>query len=361
MNIGNDKMTKHLKQTWPAPDEDYLRYNVPDEAMHLYKEEGDKQTFVYSMPDEMLEIIKQIDYEPMVKEDVQEAVDEYLNSIKYTGIDEYGETEYEFAEEDGDDSPMFKYSGELSGYFQPLDRTLELPLFNQEIFTVDFVRHIQLFLKKEYPLWRLRICGTQKDGEEDMIIYPEVVWVGKAQSPPDDLETNLKSWSERINAIRKDDRGPLTRQLEYLKKKLPLAVKQLAEQLKQKDLKPFVVVAAFNGIQGDNTQHCIWMLQIENYITLGPSSPENIGSGERFHVTPEGKMYKGKGRISLGNYYLYQKSFPIDRNVENYHFVISGYGSGGGGREKPDGREWKFQLDAKDIITDAELQKQAKK
>lgn len=356
MNSKNDKSTDFLKQIWPAANEDSMRYNVPNEVMHLYEDEdlGDCK-FVYCVREDMVDLIKEIGYELGVKEDIQEAVDEYLKSINYSGVNEFGETVYEF-DNDNYSAPDFLYAGESMNYYEPLDRTVIHDLRHESIYTIDFVRVIQNFLKKEFPLWRLHIFPERNNGEEGLMIYPEVVRVGKKQCPPDDLEVEIEAWQKKIFDIREKERGPRRRQLEYLKPRLTKAASQLTEQLQQENPKPFVVIAAFDNWEGCFNDSCFWMLQNGSKHNLDVSFPEDVGTGDRFYTTLKGKFLFKENDSPNTVYHLYQEVFSSKNDAEQYEFEVSGRKITNGDIE-PDGRKWTFHIEARDIIADAELRK----
>lgn len=123
-----------------------------------------------------------------------EDIGRYLETANFPVVNEFGETLF--------DEDIFRWRGEVSGEFSPIDRTLETPLMDPVMFTAEYVRHVQQTLLTQFPSWRLHVVGTNLDGEQSLMIYGDAVRVGNTLCPPADLQIELDHWRDEIETIR---------------------------------------------------------------------------------------------------------------------------------------------------------------
>lgn len=179
----------------------------------------------------------------------------------------------------------FMFSGEVMGSLDAFDRTLETPLIIPDAITSSFIRHLQQTLLVKFPLWRVHVVGTHCDGEESIMVYPEVVCVGKLQCPPRDLEASLSIWRRQTNQIREKAKGPARRQFQYVKERLPRSIEQIQKH------PPVALVAVFDNWRGEGGCFSAWILQDDDYLTCYPISPDDLSHTAQFmSVTSGGEV-----------------------------------------------------------------------
>lgn len=296
---------------------DYLRWPAADDDAH------------YNASPEIFD-------DEEIKGAAFEHIGRFLKSVDYPLVNVFGRTIF--------DEEIFAWRGEVSGCFSPIDRTLETPVMEPEMFTVEYVHHVQETLLRDYPLWRLHAVGTRIDGESSLMIYPDAVRVGETLCPPADLSSELNRWRNETLAIRESSRGPQLRQFMYVKERLPGVVEKLKEQ-------PVAYVAAFDNCCGDRDLHSAWFLQRDHYEFM-PTIPEGVGQGDFFGVDAEGRVPVPFGPTRL--YCLCQWTFPP---AETHEIIFREFVWKDNQVElKKDSKaEWRFQIRRAEILKDEEL------
>lgn len=130
------------------------------------------------------------------------------------------------------------YRGEVDGSFQPLDRTLETPLSNSRLFTLNVVQKIQRTLRDSAPDWRVQVCGTEALHEPSLMIYSDAIVVGSIQPDEASLPDTLERWRQQIGSLRDSTIGVDERRYQFFLNRIPT----LQERLRQERV---VVAAAF--------------------------------------------------------------------------------------------------------------------
>jgi hypothetical protein len=295
---------------WPGPDDYDAKYNAsPD----IYDEDE-------------------------IKVAAYEDIDRYLKTVDFPTVNVFGETVF--------DDDIFRWRGEVAGEFSPTDRTLETPVMDPAMFTVEYVNHVQQTLLRRYPLWRLHVVGTNLDGEPSLMIYSDAVRVGSTLCPSADLQSELTNWQNQIETIRDRSYGARLRQFLVVKQRLPKLIDKLTEQ-------PVVYVAAFDNWRGEHNCQSFWFLQKDSH-DFRPAFPKERGTGDTFDVDSEGRVPLPTN--SARSCYLCQWTFPtaeireivfrefdFDRTVSRY--VV-----------KNDSKaEWRFPIIAEFVLKDADL------
>lgn len=322
-----------LRRRWPTAYDKMLRYNAPRNGISLYRNlydvrvKKDPYTYFSTIPRPLA-----IWNDGCVSEDAEKFAGQFLESSSVPRHDIYGELAL--------DRIRFKYSGELMGVGLQIDRTLETPVMIPDAITVEFIRHLQNTLLVAEPLWRVQIVGTQRDGEESVMVYPQVVCVGKVQCPPNDLETSLAKWRQETNATREKELGPARRQFQYVKSRLPELISQIRKY------PPVVFAAAFDNYEGDRNRVHVWTLQVRRR-TFIPESPKGGGHAVQFkHVTSTGKVVFDvfDRRVRYG---IHSWVFPRRKARPPFTVVMQDY----------DTKEvvGKLKVRPKDVVTDEEL------
>lgn len=351
LNYESNTFMKH--NSWPSADEEMIRYNAQyEDGIEIVEElsgngpDKDPYSYFYSMPKLML---KDIEYESLVEDDAAEVFLEYLKSIDYDFFDENLENYYE------SDDKVFVPNGEYLNLMDPLDRTLKTPVVDETIFTIEFVRHLQQTLLKEYPLWRLHVHEKYPEKVKGLTIYPDVVVAGEKQSPPEDLDGVLSNWRHYIFDSREKERGPRRRQTAEIRRRLPQSIERLKKQLNHPDAEPFVMIAAFDNWRGNENLISLWSLgtkELKGLIIHLPSNEDVVGSSNGCHwVTIDGSL---KTLFEEGDYRLEQFLFSKKYLQGKYEFLLSEYINEGGTRIST-GNKWKVCITPNEILSDKEL------
>lgn len=262
----------------------------------------------------------------------------YLKTVDFPMVNVFEETLF--------DEDIFRWRGEVSGEFSPIDRTLETPVMEPTMFTAGYVRHVQQTLFRRYPLWRLHVVGTKLDGEQSLMIYSDAVRIGDALCSPADMQFELARWRNEIESIRDNSYGARLRQFLVVRERLPELIEKLNEQ-------SVVYVAAFDNWEGERDSQSVWFLQKDNEDFM-PQLPDDPGQGDYFDVDHEGRV---PGSVNSDRFcYLCQWVFPFADSYEivfrefKFDRTISRY------VVKEDSEaEWRFQISATDVLKDADL------
>lgn len=330
----------------PTTDEDMFGERDPtvdwDDALPT-KEEAEamlaEYTLVYSAPAPLpYDVGKHFDSDDNVKEELLKVIPAYLESAKIPLFDEYGHNYF--------DHEPFSFRGEVSGHFEPLDRTIEIPLLNPDIFTPGMVRHIQATVLQKYPLWRIQVVATTRDGERSLTIYSDVVRFGDTLAPPAEFGSTVTSWQEQIRRIREPVEGPKRRQALYVRSLLPDVLPTVPEN-------GAALIAVFDNWRGNYEKSSVWIAYdgsdySYNWSLRLPSSVEssksldNLGHGGEFFADFQGHISKSKGdmRFNILNYIV-----PFEDELE---LSIE---------HKEEKSTQQFTIRRSEAITDAELKR----
>ena len=265
-----------------------------------------------------------------VKGELLDSVGEFLKQSGFPTHDVFGSENF--------DSGIFKYSGEIMGLFDPIDRTIETPVVDPEMFTPDYVRHVQSTVLQKFPLFRLEVVGTSREGEEGLYIYPEAVCVGSRQCPPGDLTAELSDWIRKTVAIREKSVGPRRRQLRHA---LDLARTRLPEL---KDSPDMLFLAASDNWRGESDTWSLWVLQPWR-STYGIESFERAGTGDSFQLDEEMRVVPNRTR-KVTDWKLVQHTFPPQPDSEELEIEIE---------EFKGPRKVTFQLKRSEFLSDSQL------
>lgn len=236
----------------------------------------------------------------------------------------------------------FKFRGELEGMFDPWDRTLEMPVTAVALFSIEFVRHVQATFLKEWPLWRLHLCGTRSEGEESIFIYPDVVCVGEVQCPPANLESELGAWQDRTAKIRDGYYGCKARQWRWVLRQLPALLARPVES----DAR---TVASFDNWQGEFDVYNIWVLQRGFYVDIStPDDCDDIGVTYAFFVDSTGT----KCNPSRDGEYFSVVQYTVPKNSGRATLALL--------RDR-DGQRWEIAIEPAAVITDEALKLEAER
>lgn len=329
-----------------------IRYNAQEEdgveiieALSGKAPEKDPYSYFFSIPKLML---RDIEYESSIDDEAADVFREYLKSIDYDFVDENLDNHYD------SDKNLFTCSGDHLSIPDPLDRTLQTPAVDETIFTTDFVRHLQDTLLTKYPLWRLDVHSLYFEKIEGLTIYPEFVVLDKIQSPPEDLDELLSFWRQIVCNSREKERGPHRRQIHEIKQRLPQALERLKKHLDRTDAEPFVMMAAFQSMIGENNHVSFWgLLRVKKLNSLDLNySRLNVGLGHFFYVTADGLLTKVYNEAFAK---LVKFNFKMDEEASAYDFRMMEYEHEVNGDRKPTGQEWPVHLNSEEIRSDIEL------
>jgi hypothetical protein len=137
--------------------------------------------------------------------------------------------------------------------YEPMDRSIYLPVFEHLFISKRTIRYIQTFLRK-HKLWRVQLgadyCGLPNDlsPESAVLVYPNEVMYFDARRH---RLASLEEWHKRCEQIFQTNHRRAVDQLDYLKQKLA--------QLKWRPLPPFCVLATTRI--GRSMNHYVWTLQ----------------------------------------------------------------------------------------------------
>lgn len=261
------------------PDYDYrIRWNMPRNSRRArFKDEksGDFQ-HIFGRP--RVPRLKPSE-EGLVKWDIEETIIRLFDELKIETVDYLGKNLWREEE-------SMAFSGEVSGFFSPFDRSIEIPLMDPQMFPPAMLRGIQQFLIDRYPDWRVALLGNAKRGEPYAVIYSDAIRFGELLCPPQDFETTAREWQAKIEAIRDTRDGAEKRRWFLAKSKVPA----LAEAARQNGA---AFLAAFPTIYEGQPQISVYLLlwRSEYDIDWAPLKCESCGSIET--VTATGEVFHG--------------------------------------------------------------------
>ena len=136
---------------------------------------------------------------------------------------------------------------------------------------------IQALLAKEYPLWRVRIPGTNPSTA--ILIYPESIRFGS-------LDPNINP---------KDAFDQIIQMETALSNKPPILAEQrkeirerLATILSGEEIKHPIVCGQFDNNEGDYSKAAIWILSPRKFYSMHVFYPDGVGQGGFYNVKPDG-------------------------------------------------------------------------
>jgi hypothetical protein len=292
------EVTSEPMRQYPPADDQMNLYNArpgigQDVWATFYPDQAGKDPYTYintvPEPEEVYE-------DEDVKSDAARLLRGYLESIGFPLVNDYGESLL--------DERAFAYRGEVNGFFEAIDRTMETPVSDPAMFTTEYIRHIQTTLLKKHPLWRLRIVGTWREGESSIMVYPDAVCVGDKCCPPCDLDEQLALWRRTTMDMRDKKNGRRLRQLRVARQFLKTRFSQIESA-------PVVIVAAFDNCHGDPSKHSFWVLYRPGKIEYDLYSHRSIGGGTSLRISETGdvvSVYEKK----RSKYRMIEHAIPAD-------------------------------------------------
>jgi hypothetical protein len=239
------------------------------------------------------------------------------------------------------DTDEIKRSREVVGLIDDWDRTLEVPIVILAMFTPDYVRHVQKTVLREYPLWRLCLVGTKRDGEESLMIYPEAVCIGNVRCPPGNLETELCAWRERMAQIRDRHGGCRTRQWRYVFRALPVV-------LTSDETVTVKGISAFDNWEGDFDVCNVWVVQRGYYARISRADDVKGVAVTPVFINVDAAGAKCRASRDANYFSVVQYTFPKASGRDSLILC-----------RKFDGQRWEIPIDARAIITDEQLKAEA--
>jgi hypothetical protein len=205
----------------------------------------------------------------------------YFSSHGFPEEDEFGDFQYG------------EHAARFSGWYfdEPMDRTIETPLSDPAMYSVELVRHVREEFLAVWPLWRIRVCSdtwylpVEEAPTRDLMIYPDSLWAAERRCPPNDLAQTLDEWIEWHQTLREQRLGPKRRQFRC-------ARAAGAELFPVLERKPFVVVAAFDNHESNLERNTVWILHRApfNEYTFGENEAAH---GREFALRKDGTTHRG--------------------------------------------------------------------
>ncbi|MGC3972250.1 MAG: hypothetical protein QM775_34400 [Pirellulales bacterium] len=132
------------------------------------------------------------------------------------------------------------------------DRTMCFFVGDLDAFTPPFIHTLQSQVLGEFPLWRLE---AQFEGHS-IGVYPDAVWLGDqlVVGNCDEAHPAYKNWLSKAAFDREQSYGPLSRQLAYVKRRLP-------EASAQARVVGHAVLGVFDRYRADCSFRALWVLQ----------------------------------------------------------------------------------------------------
>ncbi len=179
------------------------------------------------------------------------------------------------------------------------DRTLGFCFLEPDDCTFELVNQIQALLAKEYPLWRVRIPGTNPSTA--ILIYPESIRFGS-------LDPNINP---------KDAFDQIIQMETALSNKPPILAEQrkelrasLAAILSGDKIKHQIVCGQFDNYEGDYSRAAIWILSQRKFYSLHVFNPDGVGRGGFYNVKPDGDF--GHHVDEKSPYWIQEFIFPTN-------------------------------------------------
>jgi hypothetical protein len=184
------------------------------------------------------------------------------------------------------------------------DRTLGFCFLEPDDCTFELVNQIQALLAKEYPLWRVRIPGTNPSTA--ILIYPESIRFGS-------LDPNINP---------KDAFDQIIQMETALSNKPPILAEQrkeiresLATILSGEEIKHPIVCGQFDNNEGDYSKAAIWILSPRKFYSIHVFYPDGVGQGGFYNVKPDGDF--GYHVDKKSPYWIQIFIFPISNHPKS--------------------------------------------
>jgi len=345
MNDSNsgESPTTPLAQ-YPSGMDDTVLYNVPDDTIHFMR-----IWFAFARERD-IRIVKTVSDPPPLFEEEGYAAEEagyecvkaYFEKIGRSNLDELNVEIFagiNFVCKGGEDVG------------RAVDRTLEFPLMDPEVFTKDFITNLQTSYLAQRPLWRMLVVPSP--GEDPLTIYPDAVRLGDVLCPPADLDQTISAWKERVlrqRAPKLAAEEKEIRQFRYLKRVVPQLVGRLKET-------PLIFAAVFEDSgEYEGYEYSVATLVNEPSRDYYAIAPERTSSSRNYPVFEDGSIGEYGGHWGHSPFRLLQWSLP---KVESPTLVVAeghDYTSDDVG-VIPGGRQWSLQITPETVITHAELER----
>lgn len=279
------------------PDYDYrTRWNMPRNSRRArWKDEcPDDFRHVFGRP----RIPRLEPYEEgQVKSDIAETVTRFLEELAIETVDYRGRKNWRGTEDMG-------YSGEVSGYFSPFDRSIEIPLIEPQMFPPTMLRGIQQCLIDYHPDWRVAILGNANHGEPYAVIYSDAIRFGELLCPPLDFETTVHEWQAKIEEIRDIRQGVEKRRWLLAKSKVASAAAAAREN-------GAAILAAFPTMDHrGETQVAVYLLFGLSPYDLDWHAIDCASAQDIATVTATGEVFRGDYKIDP-RWTMYEINFAL--------------------------------------------------
>lgn len=241
-------------------------------------------------------------------------------------------------------------AGDAMGCWEPLDRTLLMPLTDPVLYSPKFIRVLQETVLREHPLWRFIVYvdafGYEREHLVALAIYPDAIVLGEEQYDLSLQDDQVRKWQDAMQRVIDHTRGAEIRQLRWAASRLP----DLLEQLRSKHV---VLVAAADNWLGDTSQHSMWIMQGGSEFTFRTDIFPGLATGRSFYVTKEGAL---SGIFQKGRPFLYLRTVPARKT----HQLTVRYNKAKAkpwesGIELADQTEFTIVVRPKDIRTESDL------
>ena len=234
------------------------------------------------------------------------------------------------------DEEMAKWSGEVMYLSDPFDRTLEIPLMDERLYTVDVIKQIQQILRKKHPAWRVQLCGGEVDRSHDLMIYTDCIVSCRDASPPNEPSKTINDWRSMVGHANEKERGPRRRQ-----------EKHIVSLVKSRQLDPdrdlVVPLVVFDNWRGrfDPDEYNVVVLE-RSGIHL---SSNNTARSANLNGQIERTGLREWETAKFPEYWI--NEYQVKRNPDEPVSLIL--------KETDGERVWKFEIDPTDLISDETL------
>lgn len=312
-----------------------VRFNVPNEnGRELWEEMYDEKPlkdpyrYVYSVADPQPWETENTDDPASASVGMMEGLLDYFHRTKTPLINEFGVVLF--------DEEMVKWSGQVMYLSEPFDRTLEIPLMDERLYTIDVIKEIQQILKTEHPSWRTQLCGGEMDRSHDLMIYTDCVVSSVGQSPPEDLSKTVDDWQSMVGEFREKERGPRRRQ-----------EKHIVSLVKSRQLDPdrdlVVPLVVFDNWRGrfDPDEYNVVVLERSGIHLSSNNTARSADLNGQIERTGLREWETDK----FPEYWI--NEYQVKRNPDEPVSLIL--------KETDGERVWQFEIDPTDLISDETL------
>lgn len=283
-------------------------------------------------------VLSERDIPELTSDEATDAAEDFSQRFNYfclvsgvAEVDVFGYTRY------GDDIARF------AGWHddEPMDRTVETPLIDPLVYSPELVLYVQRTFLAAWPLWRVRVCSffprepARTHRPFDLMIYPDMVWVGQQPCPPAQLTEVMGKWCKIHHDQLDKTQGPRRRQFLYAREKAK-------EVFKAVHRSQVIFVAAFDNHESACEFHPVWILhpwKPSDYV----SSQRDTMVGQAFAIDRHGTTHRNhrhRGDLCLHEWILPQ-SRPQSLTV----------------RRASDAREWTIAIPDESILSDETLRR----